>query len=58
MTLEVPGMLNAGAKIQYICMLVCGEALHHLDRLSDEVGSTTSEHLESIFGFRSIIFPC
>ena len=29
-------------------MLVCGKALHQLDKLSDEVGSTISEYLKPI----------
>ena len=37
-----------GAKIQYLCRMVRGKALRHIDTFSDEVGSTTAEHLKSI----------
>ena len=37
MTLKVLGTLKAEAKIQYICMLVCGEALCQFVALSIEV---------------------
>ena len=47
-TLKAYGMLAASAKIQYLCMLVCGEALHQLDTFSFEVLSTTSEYLKYI----------
>ena len=38
----------ASAKIQYLRMLVYGEALRQFDMLSAEVGSTTSENLKFI----------
>ena len=47
-TLKVSGTLVAGANNQYLCMLVCGKALHQLDKVSDEVVSTTSESLKPI----------
>ena len=48
MTLAVSGTLKAGAKVQYLCTMVCVEALHHFDALSDEVESSTPETLTSI----------
>ena len=45
MNIEASGTLAAGAKIQYLCMLVRGKALRQLNTLSTEVGSTTSENL-------------
>ena len=51
-------MLVANTQIQYICTLVCGEALRHIDTLSAEVGSTTSEKLRStILGLSTYFFP-
>ena len=41
-------MLAAGAKIQYLCILVQGEELHQTDMLSSWVVFTTSEHWKSI----------
>ena len=41
-------MLVASAKIQYLRMLLRGEALHQLDTLSVEVVSTTVAHLNHI----------
>ena len=38
----------SGAKIQYLCKLLCGEDLRQLDTLFAELGSTTSENLKSI----------
>ena len=47
-----------GAKIQYLCRMVRGKALRHIDTFSDEVVSTTSEHLKSIiFRFGAYFFP-
>ena len=40
-TLKAPETLADGAKINYLCMLVCGKALRQLDMLSVEVGSIT-----------------
>ena len=48
MTHEASGTFKAGANIQYLHTLVRGEALHHFDTLSAEVGSKTSEKLISI----------
>ena len=53
MNLKMPGALNAGAKIQYLCTLVRGEALHQFGTLS-----ATSENLESIIlGLGTYFFP-
>ena len=48
MTLEGSEERAAGTNIQYYCTLLHGEALHQLDTLSVEVGSTTSENLKII----------
>ena len=40
MTLVASGTLEAGAKFQYLCTLVCGEALLQFDLLSDCVEGT------------------
>ena len=45
MTLEASATIASGANIHYLCTLVRGEALVHIDMLSAEVVSTTSEHL-------------
>ena len=47
-TLEVLWKLSAGVKIQYICTIVRGEALHQLEMLYVEVVNTTSKHLKLI----------
>ena len=58
MTLEDSGTLVAGTNIQYICMLVHGEALHQIYMFSAEVVSTTSENRKSvILGLGTYIFP-
>ena len=44
MNIEASGTFDAGAKIQYLYTLLCGDALCQLDMLSAEVGSNTSEH--------------
>ena len=44
-TLEASGTLSDGTKIQYLRMLVHGEALNQLDMLSVGVGIATTEHL-------------
>ena len=49
MNLEAPATILAGEKIQYLHTLVRGETLHQFDTLSDELVSTTSENLTSIF---------
>ena len=50
-------MLTGGASIQYISMVVPGEALSKIDTLSIEVRSTTLEHLKLAFwGFGMYVF--
>ena len=52
MTLVASRMFNTGANIQYLHMLVRGEALRQFDMLSAEVRSATSENLTFvILGF-------
>ena len=41
-------MIYAGAKIQYLCIILRGEALRQLETLHVEVGSTTIENLNPI----------
>ena len=41
-------MIYAGAKIQYLCIILRGEELHQLETLYVEVGSTTIENLNPI----------
>ena len=41
-------MIYAGAKIQYLCIILRGEALRQLETLHVEVGSTTIENLNII----------
>ena len=58
MALKASVMLTASANIQYLCMLVCGEALRQLDMLSFEVVGTTSENLKLvILGLGAYFFP-
>ena len=45
MTLELPVTLKSREKIQYLCMMLLGEELHHFDTLSYETGSATPENL-------------
>ena len=47
-TLKASGTLDSGVNIQYLCILVRGEALHQLYMLSVEVGSTTTANLNLI----------
>ena len=48
MIIEASGTLAARTKNKYCHMLVHDKALLQLETLSDEVGSTTSEHLKPI----------
>ena len=58
MTLVASCMFNTGANIQYLHMLVRGEALRQFDMLSAEVRSATSENLTFIIlGFCAYFFP-
>ena len=57
MTLQASGKLAASAKIQYLCTLVCGEALRQLDKLSVDIGIMTTEHLKLIILGLGTYFP-
>ena len=46
MTLAASGMLEMGAKIQYLRTLVRGEVLNHFDSLSSDMESTETITLE------------
>ena len=47
-TLAASGMLKADAKFQYICTIVCGEALHQFDSLSADAESTENLNVDYI----------
>ena len=47
-TREVSGTIAASAKIQYLLTPVCGKALHHINVMSVDVGSNTTDHLNHI----------
>ena len=57
MTLEDSGGIATRAKIQYLCTLLRGEALHQLDMLSVEVGITTTRHSNCIILGLGMYFP-
>ena len=58
LNLEAPGTLKSGTNIQYLCMLVRGEALHRFDTLSAEVVSATPENMTYIIiGLGTYFFP-
>ena len=48
MTLTVSGTMEAGARIQYICTLVRGEALSHFVSLSADVESMQTLNVDDI----------
>ena len=48
MTLKDSGELATSTDVQYICTLLHVEALHQIDTLSIEVGSTNATHLNRI----------
>ena len=48
MTIVESGTLETGANIQYLCALVCGEALHQFDLLSSGLESTEALNVEYI----------
>ena len=51
-------MLADNVKLQYICMLLCGEALRQFDAFCSQVGSTDISHLNLvIFGLGMHYFP-
>ena len=45
---KAPGVLASSTKIQHVCTLLHGEALHQLGNLCVEVGSMTTTHLNHI----------
>ena len=45
MTLKASVALNASTRMQYLCTLLCVQALHRLDTFSVELGSTTTKTL-------------
>ena len=49
MTLEAPGKIASGKKIQYLSTIVRGKALRQIDMLSAEVESITSYNLNTLF---------
>ena len=58
MNLKASGTLKAGARIQYLCTMVLGEALRQLYAFSDEVESASPENLTSIVLVLGVyIFP-
>ena len=58
LTLKVSVTLASATKIQYLRTLVCGKALHQLDMLSFEVGSTTTDPLNLIILGLGTYFSC
>ena len=57
MTNAKSGTLDTGAKIQYLCTLVCGEALRHFDSFSDDVERTESLTAENIIKGLALYSP-
>ena len=56
-TLEAPGTLAAGAKIQHLHTLFHGEVLLKLGMLYIQVGGTTLEHLKyNLLGLGTYVF--
>ena len=58
LTLKVSVTLASATKIKYLRTLVCGKALHQLDMLSFEVGSTTTDPLNLIILGLGTYFSC
>ena len=57
-TLKASVMIVASVIIKYLFMRVRVVAFRHLDTLSANLGSPTSDHLKSlIFGLGTYIFP-
>ena len=48
MTLVVSGTLRYNTKLQYLCTIICVEALRQFDDFFDKVGSTTTAHLNRV----------
>ena len=57
-TLEASGTLQDAAKIQYLCTLVCGEALRQFDMLFTDFESSTPLTLEAIVLYWVRTFSC
>ena len=59
MTLVATGMLETEAKVQYICTLVRGEALHQFHLLSSDVENTnTSLNVDDLLKGLAWYFSC
>ena len=43
MTLAASVKLETEAEVKYLCMLVCGEALHQFDLVSDDAKNTGTQ---------------
>ena len=56
-TLAAAGMLEAGAKYQYLCTIVCGEALRQFDSLSADVEGTETLNVDYIIRGLAQYFP-
>ena len=57
MTLTASGTLEAGAKVQYLRTIVCGEALRQFDSLYADVESTQKLNVEDIIKGIEQYFP-
>ena len=57
MTIAASGTLDMGAKIQYLCMLVRGEALRKFDSLSSDVEIKETLNVEYIIKGLELYFP-
>ena len=57
MTLAVSGKLEAGAKIQYLCNLFNGEALHQFEPLSSDAESTKTLNVDDSIKVSAQYFP-
>ena len=57
MTLAVSGMLEAGAKCQYIRTLACREAMYQFDSLSADVESVENLNVDYIIRVLVQYFP-
>ena len=55
--ITVSGALDIGAKIKYLCGLVCGEALRHFVLFTDDMESTDLLTVEYIIKGLSLYFP-
>ena len=47
-TIENLGILTASVKLQYLCTLLCGEALRQFDTFCNHLGSTNTAHVSRI----------